>query len=274
MNYIDKTRTRLPSLTKGLKKVANQLLVDPMIFAIHPAKKVGEIIGVSETMVIRFCNQIGYAGYSDLQKEVRQNLLNLNHDPNQTIENNSDHSNKFRQSMVDDISLLKLNSENLDIKAIDEAIQLIINSEKVLVAGYYHSFSFAHWFSYNLNFVRGNASLYRPENDAGLLDFLPENSCVFIFSFYRYALDTIQLAKEAKKKGIKVITITDSWASPVTEYADIVISILISERKTLLNKGPVAMSLINSMLYEIINRVEDYGKVQPTYKYFIKDDEE
>lgn len=273
-NYIRMTKEKMPTLTKGLKKVAEYLLADPMIFAIHPAKKVGKIIGVSETMVIRFCNQIGYSGYSKLQKDVRQNLLNLNSDAKQSTGLDSIHSKKFVHSIADDISLLNQNINHIDEEGMEEAIELIINSEKVIVAGYYQSFSFAHWFSYNLNLAKGNAFLYRPENDAGFLDFWSENTCLVIFSFFRYAMDTIRMAEEAKNKGIKIIAITDSWASPVTEYADIVISLITSERKQLLNKGPVTMSFMNSMLFEIIHRMEDWGKIQPTYKYFIKDGEE
>ncbi|MED4017791.1 MurR/RpiR family transcriptional regulator [Sutcliffiella cohnii] len=271
--YADKTKEKLPFLTKGLKKVANHLLEDPMVFATHPAKKVGSIIGVSETMVIRFCNQIGYSGYSDLQKEVRENLLNLSRDAYHQKETENIESKKFLHSMLDDLSLLKQNIDRIDEAAMGEAIELIIDSEKILVVGYYHSFSFAHWFSYNLNLVKGNADLYRPENDADLLDFLPENSCLIIFSFYRYALDTIRIAEAAKSKGIKIIAITDSWTSPITEFADIVISLFTSDHKTLLNKGPVTISFMNSMLFEVIKRMEGHGKIQPTYKYFIKDGE-
>ncbi|MGJ9457948.1 MurR/RpiR family transcriptional regulator [Oceanobacillus sp. CF4.6] len=272
-NYMKKTREMLPTLTKGLKKVANHIISDPMIFAIHPAKKVGEIIGVSETMIIRFCNQIGYNGFSELQKEVRTHLLNLNQPSSEDAETEST-ENPYISSMRDDISNIKMNMEKMDVKAVDEAVEKIINAEKIIVAGYYHSFTFAHWFSYNLNYILGNATLYRPENDAGLLDLLPKKSCIVIFSFFRYALDTIRLAEEAKKKGINVIVITDSWASPITDHADTVISLTIHDTKTLLNKGPLTMSFINSMLFEIINRTEDRGKIQPTYKYFIKDGEE
>ncbi|WP_249870456.1 MurR/RpiR family transcriptional regulator [Oceanobacillus saliphilus] len=273
-NYVGKTKEMMPDLTKGMRKVATYILSDPIVFAIYPAKKVGEIIGVSETMVIRFCNTIGYKGFSELQKEVRQHLLDFNESVYSDVKSNKDMANKYENSMNDDLRNINLNMKNLDVQAIDDAIEHIISSRKVVVAGYYHSFAFAHWFSYNLNFILGNATLYRPESDAGLLDLLPEKSCIVIFSFFRYALDTIRLAEEAKKQGIKVITITDSWVSPVTEYADIVIPLSVHESKTLFNKGPVTMSLINSVLFEIINLTEERGKIQPAYKYFIKDGEE
>ncbi|MBB5173885.1 MurR/RpiR family transcriptional regulator [Texcoconibacillus texcoconensis] len=271
-HYVTKTKELLPELTKGLKKVANQLLVDPMVFAIHPAKEVGTIINVSETMIIRFCKEIGYAGYSDLQTEVRLHLLKLSQ--SSQTKSDTDHTSEWLQNMSADINHIQKNIEKLDQQAVDDAIEAIRDSEKVIVAGYYQSFTFAHWFSFTLNYILGNAQLYRPESDAGVLDLLPKPSCILVFSFFRYALDTIQLAEEAKKKGIKVIAITDSWASPVTEHADIAISLAISENKTLLSKGPITMSLMNAMLVEVINRNENSGKIQPTYKYFIKDGEQ
>lgn len=271
--YLKKTKEIFPSLTKGLKKVADHLLSEPMTFAIHPAKKVGEIIGVSETMVIRFCNTVGYPGFSALQKEVRQQLLYLNESPDEAFISKANDANNFVKNMKNDIRNLEKNIEDLEPENLETTVEAIIESEKVVVAGYYHSFTFAHWFYFNLSYVLGNTSLYRPENDAGLLDLLPKKACIVIFSFYRYALDTIRLAEEAKNKGIKVICITDSRVSPVAEYADIIIPVNI-RKKPLFNKGPVTLSLINAILFEIILRVEKRGKIKSTYKYFIKDGED
>ncbi|WP_408011457.1 MurR/RpiR family transcriptional regulator [Pseudalkalibacillus sp. A8] len=269
--YLIQTNKNFPTLTKGLKKVADHLLSEPMIFAIHPAKKVGSIIGVSETMVIRFCHTIGYSGYSDLQQEVRKHLLDLKQ-TNEIYDEDIRETNSFSKSMSTDIAHIRNNMEHLEIEKMEQVVDTIINSERVVVAGYYHSFSYAHWMYFNLNYTLGNAVLYRPENDAGLLDLLPEKACIVIFSFYRYALDTIRLAEEAKSKGIKVVAITDSRVSPIVEFADLVIPIN-SNNKTLLSKGPVTLSLVNSLLHEMIQRVEDRGKIRSTYKFFIKEGE-
>ncbi|WP_257348205.1 MurR/RpiR family transcriptional regulator [Pseudalkalibacillus decolorationis] len=273
-NFIEMTKENFPHLTKGLKKVGDYLLSDPMIFAIHPAKKVGETIGVSETMIIRFCTSIGYSGFSELQKDVRNHLLDLKQEStNEHILENEPASNNYIESLKNDISNLSSASSQVDFENMDKIVESIINSEKVIVVGYYHSFTFAHWFYFNLTYTLGNASLYRPETDAGLLDLLPKNSCIIVFSFYRYALDTIRLAEEAKSKGIKVITITDSRVAPVSEFADIVLPINMAH-SSLFSKGPVTLSIINSILNEIIHRVEKRGKIHTTYKYFIKDGEE
>ncbi|CEG21514.1 putative HTH-type transcriptional regulator YbbH [Planococcus massiliensis] len=273
LTYVEKTKQKFPELSKGLKKVADELLSEPLSFAIHPAKKVGAIIGVSETMVIRFCHEIGYAGYSDLQKELRHIFLDLEKTGPQKKMGETAIMQSFSQQLMADVHRIQDNLEQLDEETLEKAIQKILSSEKILVAGYYHSFAFAHWLSFNLNYILGNASLYRPETDAGLLNLPADKSCLIIFSFYRYAVDTITLAKEAKEKGIPIITITDSRVSPVAEFADIVIPLKVNYQNSFVAKGPVTLSFLNALLMEIIERGESQGSLQPTYKYFIKDEE-
>ena len=81
----------------------------------------------------------------------------------------------------------------------------------------------------------------------------------------------IRLAKEAKKRDMKIITITDSRVSPVVEFSDIVIPITLTQGNTF-SKGPATLSIINAILFEIINKMEEVGELPSTYKYFIKDE--
>ncbi|MGM8212406.1 MurR/RpiR family transcriptional regulator [Virgibacillus sp. W0430] len=269
--YIRSTKEKFSILTKGLKKVGDYLLTDPFVFAIHTAKKVGSIIGVSETTVLRFCNEIGYDGYSTLQKDVRKFLLNLN----QRAAVETDHESvdgRFAQSIAVDMKNLKTTIDHLDENTMEEAVNRIVNSEKIMVVGFYQSFTYAHWCYFNLNYILGNVLLYRPEADAGLLDLMPKNACIILFSYYRYALQTIQLAEEAKNKGIKIISITDSLVSPIAQFSDVVISIN-AYHKSLIDKGPATISVINALLFECMQQVKDRGKIKGTYKYLIRDGE-
>ncbi|MBN6885177.1 MurR/RpiR family transcriptional regulator [Cytobacillus horneckiae] len=271
-SYIKKTEEQFPQLTKGLKKVANHLLQDPTIFAIHPAKKIGDIIGVSETMVIRFCNSIGYDGFSSLQDEIRKSLMTLSSDASDIWTSQDNDSNFIVEEIKEDIKLLTNNAKKINIENAQEVVDTIINSEKIIISGYYQSYSFAHWLFFNLNYILGNTSLYRPEIDARVLEFLPKKSSVILFSFYRYALDTIRLAKDAKMKGIKIIAFTDSRVSPIVEYADHIILVSL-ENASIFRKGPVTLSIINSLLYEIIRRIDGVEEISPTFKYFIKENQ-
>lgn len=269
-NYEKRTKEKFPHLTKGLKKVANYLFSDAMVFAIHPVKKVGEIIGVSETMVIRFCHSIGYQGFSALQQEVRSHLFDLKQATQNKIHLGTQ-THRFSESIANDIKILNANMDRLDLDDLQLVTDTLMESKKAIIVGFYHSFSLAHWFSSNINYILGNAHLYRPETDVGILEMLPKDSCIVIFSFYRYALDTINLAEEAKSKGITIITITDSRVSPVVEFSDIIIPITLTQGSTF-SKGPATLSIVNAILFDIISKMEEVGELPSTYKYFIKDE--
>ena len=218
-------------------------------------------------MVIRFSHSIGYEGFRNLQSEVRFNVLNLEESSLKDF-SKDETSNPYSKSIQTDMNIIKENLDIIEFSKLDAIVDAIINSEKIVVAGYYHSFTFAHWLNFNLNYIIDNASLYRPETDSTLIMRLQENSVLIVFSFYRYAVDTISLAREAKEKGVKVITFTDSRVSPIAEFADLTIPIKRNHDAQFSN-GTVMITIINAILYELIIRLKNSGKIQPTMKFFI-----
>ncbi|MDQ0185862.1 DNA-binding MurR/RpiR family transcriptional regulator [Cytobacillus kochii] len=217
-------------------------------------------------MIIRFCCSIGFDGFTALQKEVRKSLMTISSSSNI----NSNQFNHFTNELLIDGELIKKNIESIDIEEVHKAIDQILDSERIIVLGYYQSYSFAHWLYFNLNYILGNATLYRPESDARLLELLPINSCVIVFSFYRYALDTIKFAKDAKAQGLKVIAFTDSKISPITEHADAIIPIQV-DNHSIFRKGPITLSIMNALLHELLIKVDHVGETTSTFKYFIKE---
>src|SRR5690625_1679108 len=63
------------SFTKGFAKIAAYFQKHPRTIAHNSAAKAGELIGVSETTIIRFAHQLGYSGYREFQKDVQQRLF-------------------------------------------------------------------------------------------------------------------------------------------------------------------------------------------------------
>lgn len=269
MSFVEKTKEAYPELTAGLKKVAEALLINPIMFATHPAKKIASLIDVSETMVIRFAKSIGYPGFGTLQTEIQRSLLSLS--PSNGHENPSS-SDPYSGVMETDSKNIAQIAHQLDWKTTEAVVQHLSASKSVKVVGYYQSYAYAHWFSFSLNSLLGNTSLYHPETEIGISTFGKEN-CVVLFSFYRYALGSIRLAKEARESGNTVIIITDSLVSPAVEYADYTLVIPISQ-KSILEKGPVTFSFLNSILLHIAKKNGKLGFVNPTSNYFIHEDPE
>ncbi|KZN99889.1 MurR/RpiR family transcriptional regulator [Pseudobacillus badius] len=264
MSYYEKTKKDYENLTPGLKKVAEALLNNPILFATHPAKKIASILDVSETMVIRFSKAVGYEGYGALQSDVQRSLLTVG--PPEKEPKKDTHP--FSLVMESDSKNILQIAEHLDWATIEKIVHSLAGAETIKVIGYYQSFAYAHWFAVLLNSLLDNTTLYRPETDIGLTK-QGAAHCVIIFSYYRYALGTIRLAEEARNNGNEVIIITDSLLSPLIEYADHTLVIPIA-KKSVLEKGPVTFSVLNSLLLHIAQKIGKLDFINPTSNYYIK----
>lgn len=201
-------------------------------------------------MVIRFANALGYAGYSELQGEVKNYIYNLNRLQDlQSYNEAHKQLTLYEQMMKRDQSNIGEMLSKVRQDTIEHAVNTLLKADKVVIAGFHQSFSMAHWLSFNLNYINGNSSLFRPESEIPFVH-MTENSCLVVFSFYRYSLEILRLAEEAQKRGIFVIGITDSNIAPVAEYTDLLIALELSNRSPL-DTGPVTFSLINTLLTAI-----------------------
>ncbi|MBQ1963722.1 MAG: MurR/RpiR family transcriptional regulator, partial [Clostridia bacterium] len=60
-------RERMPSFSKGQRLIASYILDHYDKAAYLTAAKLGTVVGVSESTVVRFANEMGYEGYPSFQ---------------------------------------------------------------------------------------------------------------------------------------------------------------------------------------------------------------
>ena len=70
-----------PKFSKGQKKIANAILNNYD----KAASKLGQLVGVSESTVVRFAVTLGFDGYSEMQRSIEA-LVRIKSTPNQRIE--------------------------------------------------------------------------------------------------------------------------------------------------------------------------------------------
>jgi DNA-binding MurR/RpiR family transcriptional regulator len=238
--------------SKGLKKVSKYFLTNPEAFAVNSAGQVGNQINVSETTVIRFCYALGYSGFSAFQKDVQGQLLNKHsslheyHSMKYEMDKDQDFSKKIMQK---DAEVIYQTAERLSPEDFQRAVDQLAMADRVLVSGVRSSHAMAHWFTFTLEIIRGNVRLFRPNVDDIILRIneMDENSVFVAFSFHRYALETIHMAKEAKRQGAFVIGISDSEVAPIKDYVDVLFTVKLPVKSTL-DVAPAVFSLMNSLI--------------------------
>ena len=248
------------TLSKGQKKIANAVINDYDKVAYLTAAKLGELVGVSESTVVRFADELGFEGYSQFQLAV-QELVRIKLTPNQRIEITKQRIGRgdvIDNTMESDIAKIKYTLENIDRKAFSNAVDAILDAKNIYITGARSSEPIARLLSYNLSLIFDNVKLVVPTSSAEVFEQMysvGEEDVVIAFSFPRYSSKMVNGIKFARNKDAKVIVFTDSEVSPIAEYAH---SLLIaqSDMASFMDSLVAPLSIINAIVIEITSRRE------------------
>ena len=256
----ERIRSIYSTLSKGQKKIANAVLNDYDKVAYLTAAKLGTLVGVSESTVVRFADALGFEGYSQFQRAV-QELVRITLTPNQRIEITKQRIGRgdvIDNVMESDINKIKHTLERLDRKAFINAVDSIISARTIYITGARSSEPIARHLSYNLSLIFDNVKFIVPTSSSEVFEqmySIGEEDVVIAFSFPRYSSKMINGIKFAKQKNAKVVVFTDSDVSPLVEFADCVL-IAQSDMASFMDSLVAPLSIINAIIIEITARRE------------------
>ncbi|MBQ8004701.1 MAG: MurR/RpiR family transcriptional regulator, partial [Clostridia bacterium] len=70
-------KNQMPSFSKGQKLIACYVLEHYEKAAYMTASKLGALVGVSESTVVRFACELGFEGYPEFQKALQELIRNM-----------------------------------------------------------------------------------------------------------------------------------------------------------------------------------------------------
>lgn len=282
MNITDVIQKEFKNLSKGQQKVAKYLLKNSSDFAVKSAKEIGDVVGVSETTVIRFCYSIKLSGYSELQKLVRMQLFDRKSSLEQYFSSKlelAEQPHFYAKVMEQDCRHIQETIDHIEEKDFNKAVEQLVKTDKIYISGLRTSFSAASWLAFTLGLIRGNVQLLRPDTDDLLLSIseMDESSTLIAISFHRYLMETIKVAQLAKEQGVYVIGITDSPLAPIHEYSDVIFQIFSSEKSTI-DSAPSLFSFLNALVAGVSikdkerfeKRKEQYDQLNGDF-FFVRD---
>lgn len=213
------------SLSKGQKLLANYILNNYDKAVYLTAAKMGKIVGVSESTVVRFATILGYDGYPKLQRaleEMAKNKLNSV----QRMEVTFDRINKdniLKYVLHSDAEKIRLTAEEIDEEAFKNAIEMLLHAKKIYIIGIRSSAPLASFLSYYLGLIFDHVVMIQSNSTSELFEQLyriGEEDVLVGISFPRYSRSTLKAMEFASNRKAKLISITDSYVSPMTKYCD------------------------------------------------------
>lgn len=257
---------KFPRLSKGQKLIAEYILKHYDKAAFMTAAKLGNSVGVSESTVVRFANQLGYEGYPELQKAL-QELIKNKLTTVQRIELSNDfisHNNALKGVLKSDIENIRVTLEKINHSAFDEAVNTIFEAKNIYIIGLRSSTALADFLGFYLNLILDNVKIV----SYGMSDIfeqmlnLSEDDCIIGIGFPRYAMRTIEALNFAKSRNAKVIAITDSLLSPLATKADYTL-VAESNMASFVDSLVAPLSVINALIIAVGLREKD--KISQTF---------
>ncbi|WP_352404841.1 MurR/RpiR family transcriptional regulator [Sporanaerobacter acetigenes] len=266
-------------LSKSQKLIAEYIMANYDKAAFMTAAKLGEVVGVSESTVVRFANTLGYDGYRDLQNDLHE-LVKNKLTTVQRISLTNDYTNKENLSkrvFKKDIANISKTFDELDYDNFEKAVETILNGERVYVLGLRSSSFLAGYLGFYLNFILNNVKVVTagPSDVFEQLLKVTSNDVVIGISYPRYSSRTLDALNYVKGKDCKVIGITDSILSPAAQISDITL-IANSNMVSFVDSLVAPMSLINALIIaigmekreDITNYFEDLESIWKEYSVY------
>lgn len=245
-------------MSKGQKLLANYIIdnYDKAVFL--TAAKLGEIIGISESTVVRFASFIGYSGYPEFQQaleEMVRNKLNAS-DRIEITKGGIEQNGVIRQVLSSDALKIKNTMESMDEAAFNNAVESILKAKRIYVVGIRTCAPLASFLSFYLNLIFDNVVNLQTSSASELFEqmiHINENDCIIGISFPRYSMRTLKALEFANNRQADVITITDSIHSPMNLYSSCNL-IAESDMHAVVDSLVAPLSVINALIVELCRR--------------------
>ncbi|EMF0614717.1 MurR/RpiR family transcriptional regulator [Enterococcus faecium] len=238
MSYIYLIKENYPFLTKSEKKVADFILNSGKTVIYSTMSDIKKNTKVGDATIIRFCQKIGFSGFSDLKIEIAKEDFSQKKEHPTSVKYYDEIANSLTEALYSTIRLL-------DEEKLNEAIKMITQSKNIYIFGVGSSGNTS--LDLENMFLRVGVqakAVLDPHFQAQVASLLTVNDLVIIFSLSGKTKDTYDSLKIAKKNGAKIIAITNYIHSPIGKSADLVLQTAIEE---FLNGGSLAGKI--SQLY-------------------------
>lgn len=222
-------------LTKKDEVIAEYISEHLATIGMQTSLTLAEEIGVSDTSIIRFTRKLGFKSYADFRAEMNARMAEQ-YEQNQ--QDNLMPGEKFSRtrerlkhdSLITDVSSYVLDNlekslSHLNEETVDQVTEILLKSDRKYIVGFRGAASCASYMNSRMVLLLPHVMLVSHADSTAIeqLVDIGENDCILIYSFPRYSKIHNTLMDIARKRGAKIILVTDRHTSSLAGKADVVL---------------------------------------------------
>ncbi|MFW8595272.1 MurR/RpiR family transcriptional regulator [Cribrihabitans neustonicus] len=221
---IERLDEMIGSLPKRLNQCAEFTRRHLHLIAVSTVSDMAKASGVAPSVYMRFCQAIGFSGYSEMQALFRERYTSFRPDYEQRLASLSPEAARNSGQLLAEFaeaghkSLIGIGNSVAN-EGLMRVADGLAGARIVHLAGMRRAFAVVSNLAYLLGKLDVPAVLH---SDAGHLDSAPllaPQDALFAVTFAPFSEETIALAKAAHERGVKVFGLTDSEKCPLFEFA-------------------------------------------------------
>lgn len=228
--FEDAIRHLFPSLPKRMKQCAEHLLQHKDRIAVSTVAELAAGAGVQPSAMMRFCQVLGFAGFSEMQRMFRDaytlglpdyatRLANLR---DQGADSPSALLAEFVEAGTKSLETLV---STVDPRDLDRAVSILAEASVVHLVGLRRAFPVASYLEYAFEKMKIASILHDGIGKLDRRETMRPGDAVIAITFAPYTPETIALAEEALARGLPVVAITDRSASPLHRAGTLVLQV-------------------------------------------------
>lgn len=231
---VEEFRTRLAELSghlpRRLQQCADHLAAHQDGVAVSTVAEVAARAEVPPSAMMRFCQILGFSGYSEMQRLFRNAMsLGLPDYATRLANLKSGPADRPAALLAEFVEAGRLSLErltrDLDESILNQAVEVLSSAAVIHLAGYRRALPAAAYLAYVFEKLAIPAMLHDGVGGLDQCNAMRAGDALLAVTFAPYSSETLSLAAEARARNLPVVILTDPPANPLLSQADLVLTV-------------------------------------------------
>lgn len=251
-------KSQMNSFSKGQKRIAEYILENYDKAAFMTASKLGSLVGVSESTVVRFASELGYDGYPSMQRAL-QEMIRSRLTSTQRIKAAGEmfeHQDLISAVLQADMDKIREVMDGADRQEFKRVTDLLVQAKHIYILGVRSSAYLAGYLNFYLHLLTENVRLVQSNAGGEIFEQMfriGPGDVLLAISFPRYSKITMNTVQFARDRGATIVAVTDNELAPVYQMADAAV-LAPCEMLSFVDSMVAPLSLINALLIALALR--------------------
>jgi DNA-binding MurR/RpiR family transcriptional regulator len=223
-NSIEEFEAKLVEITDGLPKrlrqCADYVAKNTERIAVSTVAEMASAAGVQPSAFMRFCQLMGFSGYTQMQRVFRESYSQRWPDYSTRLEDLRANGDETPSALLAEFvdagrSSLENLANSIDAETLQKAVNTLAKAPMIHIIGLSRAYPVASYLAYVFEKMDVPAMLHDKVGNLDHRHAIRSNDVLIAITFFPYAQDTLDLAEFASTQGAKIVAITDALNSPL-----------------------------------------------------------